>query len=89
MGRDIMSQGESYIWASLETCKVNYAPENDEQSLICNAFSYGLIEARKLCGNYDNLDTKQQLSILKKVAEDSVGNRSSLLQKGRREEKQL
>ena len=69
MGRDITSQGESYLWASLETCNVNYATENDEQFLICNAFAYGLIEARKLCGNYDYLDTKQQLSILRKVAE--------------------
>ena len=71
MSRSITSQAEHALWASLETDKPNYAPENDEQSLICNAFAYGLIEARKLCGNYDCLDIKRQLSILKRVAEIS------------------
>ena len=73
MSRDITSQEEHALWASLETSKINYAPENDEQSLTHNAFAYGLIAARKLCGNYDYLDTKQQLSILKKLQKVESG----------------
>ena len=72
MSRSLTSQAEHTLWASFETEKINYAPENDEQSLARNAFAYGLIAARKLCGHYDALDTKRQLSILKKVAENSV-----------------
>lgn len=69
MDNDITSQEQHVLWAANSTVNPNYSCENDEQILLCNAFSYGLIEARKIEGNFDTLDTKGQLAILLKVAE--------------------
>ena len=65
----ITSQEQHVLWAANSTLNPNYSCKNDEQILLNNAFSYGLIAARKIAGNFDSLDTPGQLAVLLKIAE--------------------
>lgn len=66
---DINSQYEHGLWLKEieKQNPLNCHYRNDEQNLIFMAFSYGLIAARKVCGNYDSLNIDQKLDVLRQT----------------------
>ena len=68
--RNINSQQEYNTWVQKHTRgNPSDTPENDEHACLRAAFSPGLIAARKKHGGYDTLTTKEQLRVLRDVAE--------------------